>query len=162
MIAEEQKSKQAATQFKPNNNASPNGRKGKESAETVSPPPIPRDIKKKDEQSTVGQIAKLAGESHHKARQAVAMVKAVEAGELPKDTINKVTAGEIKLKDVLPKPTPKPTPAIATNDEETDLDQRLDFYHLTQKIDQYIKKYPPMQSVKNQINDYFKSRKGDD
>jgi len=34
-------------------------RKGKEQVDPDSDPPAPRDIKKKDEQSTVGQIAKF-------------------------------------------------------------------------------------------------------
>jgi hypothetical protein len=37
--------------------------------DTVSHPPIPRDTKQKNEISTIGQSAKLAGESHHKARR---------------------------------------------------------------------------------------------
>jgi hypothetical protein len=177
MIAQERESKQVASRFKAGNKAGPDGRKGKEpvnpktgspvpnsneQAETVSPPPAPRDIKNMKEQSTIGQVAKLAKVSHYKAGQAVAVIKAVEAGELPKDTMSKVIAGEIKLKDALPKPIPKPAPATTPKDEETSSDQRLAFYHITQKIDQYVQKYPPMQSLKTQINDYFKSRKGDE
>lgn len=161
MIAQEREAKQVATQFKPGVSGNPTG-KAKEQADTKPYPPATKDTKQKNEQSTVGQIAKLAKVSHYKAGQAVAVIKAVEAGELPKDTMSKVIAGEIKLKDALPKPVPKPAPAIALKDEETDSEQRLDFYHLTQKIEQYGRKYPPMQSVKIQINDYFKSRQGDE
>lgn len=80
MIAEERKAKQEATQFKPGNNASPDGRRGKETVALKPYPPIPRDSKQKNEQSTVGQIAKRAKVSHHKAAQVVAVARAVEAG----------------------------------------------------------------------------------
>lgn len=81
MISEEKNAKREATQFKPGNNASPNGRKGKEQVNTKPCSPVPRDTKAMHEQSTVGQIAKLAGVNHHKARQAVAVAKAVEASQ---------------------------------------------------------------------------------
>ena len=138
MIAEEQKTKQAATQFKPGVCPNPDGRKGKEQVTTDSQSPVPRDRKKSNEQSTVGQIAKLAGESHHKARQAVAMVKAVEAGELPKDTINKVTAGEIKLKDVVPKRVPKPKTKKAADEPALDKEKDDAFENIKTSIDRYL------------------------
>ena len=60
--------------------------------EADSPPPFPRDIKKKDEQSTVGQIAKVSKVSQHKGKQVVAVAKAIKAGKLPMETIAKVSA----------------------------------------------------------------------
>ena len=132
MIAEEKKAKQEATQFKPGNNASPDGRRGKETVtpDSESPIPEPRDRKKSKEQSTVGQIAKRAKVSHHKAAQVVAVAKAVEAGELPKDTIAKVVSGAVKLVDVAPKPKKK--------ERSRDLQLELALYHVTQGMAEYM------------------------
>ena len=132
MIAKEREAKQAATQFKAGNNANPEG-KNQRTVETVSPPPslpAPRDIKKKDEQSTVGQIAKLTKVSHHKARQFVAVSKAVESGALPKDTIAKVSSGEVKLKDVAPKPKKK--------ELDTDAQYKIALDHITQACEKWM------------------------
>lgn len=57
----------------------------------------------KDLQSTVGRIAKGAGVSHHKARQALKLRAAVEQGRIDKEVEKKVSQGLVKLKDVLPK-----------------------------------------------------------
>jgi hypothetical protein len=132
MIAEEKKAKQAATQFKAGVCPNPAGRKGKEQVTTDSPSPVPepRDRKKSDEQSTVGQIAKRAKVSHHKAAQVVAVAKAVEAGELPKDTIAKVVSGAVKLVDVAPKPKKK--------ERSRDLQLELALYHVTQGMYEYM------------------------
>jgi len=170
MIAKERDSKQVATQFKPGNNASPDGRRGKETVAVKPSPPIPRDIKKKDEQSTVGQIAKLAGVSHHKARQAVAMVKAVEAGELPKETIQEVRQGTKKLVEVLPKPVPKPAPeqrptrmkgiAKYRADDEPEAQKELALDHIKQSIDKYLSiEYSSIRLLELAINAYLDSKK---
>ena len=174
MIAKERDSKQVATQFKPGNNASPDGRRGKETVAVKPSPPITRDSKKKDEQSTVGQIAKLAGVSHHKARQAVAMVKAVEAGELPKETIQEVRQGTKKLVEVLPKPTPKPAPkqepeqrptrmkgiAKYRADDEPEAQKELALDHIKQSIDRYLSiEYSSIRLLELAINAYLDSIK---
>ena len=170
MIAKERDSKQTATQFKPGNNASPDGRRGKESVDPDSDPPIPRDTKKKDEQSTVGQIAKLAGVSHHKARQAVAMVKAVEAGELPKETIQEVRQGTKKLVEALPKPVLKPAPeqrptrmkgiAKYRADDEPEAQKELALDHIKQSIDRYLSiEYSSIRLLELAINAYLDSIK---
>ena len=174
MIAKERDSKQVATQFKPGNNAGPDGRKGKEPVDTIPCPPVPRDIKAKHEQSTVGQIAKLAGVSHHKARQAVAMVKAVEAGELPKETIQEVRQGTKKLVEVLPKPTPKPAPkqepeqrptrmkgiAKYRADDEPEAQKELALDHIKQSIDRYLSiEYSSIRLLELAINAYLDSIK---
>lgn len=80
------------------------GRAGKESVETNS---TPRNTTEKDARSTVGQVAAKANVSMHKARQAVATQKAVEAGELSAEAVQEVMRGEKKLRDVAPKPEPK-------------------------------------------------------
>ena len=147
MIAQEREAKQVSVQFKPGNNANPEGKNqrtvdtvsyppssldsmGKEPVNTKPCSPAPRDIKQKNEQSTIGQLAKLTKVSHHKAAQVVAVAKAVEAGELPKETIAKVKSGEVKLKDVAPKPEKKKL--------SPDLQEELDFQHITQDIDIYL------------------------
>lgn len=100
--------KQKAAQFKKGVCPNPAGRGGKEQADTVSCPPVSgqkpeRDIKQKNAQSTVGQVAAKAGVSMHKARQVVAVAKAIESGELPEETVKKVQSGEVKLKDAAKK-----------------------------------------------------------
>lgn len=140
MIAKEKKAKQADTQFKKGNKVNPSG-KAKEPVTTNSQSPsspVPRDRKKSNEQSTVGQLAKLTGESHHKARQVMAMVKAVEAGELPEDTIAKVKAGELKIKDVLPKRVPKPKTKKADDEPVPDKEKDDAFENVKTSIDRYL------------------------
>lgn len=163
MIAKEREAKQASTQFKKGVSPNPGG-KPKAEVETVSPPPEPRDIKKKDEQSTVGQIAKLTKVSHHKARQVVAVAKAVEAGELPKETIAQVKSGEVKLKDVAPKPIqkpiPKPDPKPEKKEMTRDLKLELALYHVTQAIDEYLSvEYASIRLLELAINAYLDSIK---
>lgn len=163
MIAKEREAKQVATQFKPGVSGNPIG-KVKEQVDTDSYPPAPRDIKKKNEQSTVGQIAKLAKVSHHKARQVVAVAKAVEAGELPQETIAQVKSGEVKLKDVAPKPIPKPIPKPDPKPEKKemtrDLQLELALYHVTQAIDEYLSvQYASIRLLELAINAYLDSIK---
>ena len=160
MIQQEREAKQAATQFKKGNKASPDGRRGKETVAVKPSPPIPRDSKKKDEQSTVGQIAKLAKVSQHKGRQVVAVAKAIEAGELPKETIAKVKSGEVKLKDVAPKPTPKSIPKPEKKELTLDSQKELALYHVRQSIDKYLSIEPSsIQLLELAINAYLDSRK---
>ena len=66
--------------------------------------------KEKDARSTVGNLAKAAGVSHHKAAQAVKVTK------VNPELAAKVAAGELKLKDAArlvekPKP-PKPEVSV--------------------------------------------------
>lgn len=68
---------------------------------------------KKHDRSTVGQIANKAGVSHHKVRQAAAVEKAVESGELPTSVRENVKAGKTKLVDAvaaIPSKEKKATP----------------------------------------------------
>lgn len=105
LIAKENEAKKEATQFK--KGASGNA-DGKKQARPKSAEPANRNMKAEDARSTVGQVAAKAGTSKHKARQAIAVQKAVEAGELPADTAKDVMSGKKKLKDVAPKPARKP------------------------------------------------------
>ena len=58
-------------------------------------------------------MAAKAKTSQHKARQAIAVQKAVAAGELPAETAKDLMAGKKKLRDVAPKKprAKKPKPA---------------------------------------------------
>lgn len=112
MISAENEARQKAARFKKGESPNPAGRKGKEQVETKSSPPVSRDTKSKDAASTVGQVAAKAGTSMHKARQAIAVQKAITAGELPAETAKEVMAGKKKLREVLPKkPKAKPEPS---------------------------------------------------
>ena len=137
MIAQEREAKQVATQFKKGVSPNPGG-KPKAEADTKPYPPETKDTKQKNAESTVGQIAKLAKVIHHKARQTVAMVKAVEAGELPKDTVAKVIAGEMKLKDVVPKRVPKPKSKKAADEPVPDKEKDDAFENVKTSIDRYL------------------------
>lgn len=100
LIAKENEARREAAQFKKGQSGNPSGKK---QAATKSSPPASRDTKKKDAASTVGQVAAKAGTSMHKARQAIAVQKAIEAGELPAETAKEVMAGKKKLREVAPK-----------------------------------------------------------
>jgi len=173
MIAKERDSKQSATQFKAGVSGNPTG-KVKEQVDPDSDPPAPRDTKQKNEQSTIGQIAKLAGVSRHKAGQAVAMVKAVEAGELSKETIQEVRQGTKKLVEVLPKPAPKPAPkqepeqrptrmkgiAKYRADDDLEAQKELALDHIKQSIDNYLSiEYSSIRLLELAINAYIDSKK---
>jgi ParB-like chromosome segregation protein Spo0J len=133
LIQQDREAKQSATQFKAGNKVNPSG-KAKDPVDAVSHPPAPRDIKQKNEQSTVGQIAKVSKVSQHKGKQVVAVAKAIEAGELPREIIAKVSAGTVKLKDVAPKPIPKPEKKEWTRDMKLE----LALYHVTLGMDEYM------------------------
>lgn len=136
MITKEKEAKQKSTQFKLGNKANPVG-KNKRTANTDSCSPSPRDAKQMHEQSTVGQIAKLAKVSHHTASQMVAVNKAVEAGELPKDTKAKIIAGTLKLKDIAPKPKARPK-AKEADDEPDKKKKDAAFEDIKRAIDCYL------------------------
>ncbi len=106
LIAKENEAKKEASQF--DSKTASKAAKARHAVDTKSDPPHERDIKAKNQSSTVGQVAAKAGTSRHKARQAIAVQKAVEAGELPADTAKDVMSGKKKLKDVAPKPARNP------------------------------------------------------
>lgn len=104
LIAKENEAKKEATQFKKGASGNPDGKK-QVTKEPSSP--AKRDRKKSDAASTAGQVAKKGKTSLHKARQAIAVQKAIASGELPADTAKDVMSGKKKLKDVAPKPARK-------------------------------------------------------
>jgi hypothetical protein len=92
------------TQFQPGTSPNPNGRAGKlkEQVRTDSYEPV-RDHKKENANSTAGQLAAKAGTTIHKARQALKIQKAVDAGDIPKEDLDAVIAGTAKPVEVLKK-----------------------------------------------------------
>jgi ParB-like chromosome segregation protein Spo0J len=113
LIAKENEARKAATKF--DSEKASKAAKARHAEETKSSPPQKRDTKEKDARSTVGQVAAKAGTSMHKARQAVAVQKAIESGELPPETAQEVMSGKKKLRDVAPKPErKKPEPSHRT------------------------------------------------
>ena len=100
LIAKENEARREAAQFKKGQSGNPSGKK---QARTKSCEPASRDTKSEHARSTVGQVAAKAGTSMHKARQAIAVQKAIEAGELPAETAKEVMAGKKKLREVAPK-----------------------------------------------------------
>lgn len=109
LIAKENEARREAAQFKKGQSGNPSGKK---QVNTKADSPAKRDAKEMNARSTVGQVAAKAGTSIHKARQAIAVQKAIDAGELPPETAKEVMAGKKKLRDVAPKPAPKkPKPA---------------------------------------------------
>jgi hypothetical protein len=96
LIQAENQERKKAAQF---SGAKAGPGRGKKTAESNSPPPFKRDTKEKDARSTVGQVAAKAQSTIHKAKQAVALNKAVEAGIVPAAVQQEVIAGKRKLKD---------------------------------------------------------------
>ena len=124
LIAKENEARREAAQFKKGQSGNPSGKK-QVTTKTSSPGdggplwPVVQDEARKaqkrerDARSTVGQVAAKAKSSRHKARQAIAVQKAVAAGDLPAETAKDLMAGKKKLRDVAPKKprAKKPTPA---------------------------------------------------
>jgi ParB-like chromosome segregation protein Spo0J len=110
LIAKENEARREASKF--TKGAAPGPGRGK-TVRTKSDEPFNRDTKAENSRSTVGQVAAKAKTSQHKARQAIAVQKAVAAGELPADTAKDLMAGKKKLRDVAPKKprATKPKPA---------------------------------------------------
>jgi ParB-like chromosome segregation protein Spo0J len=70
-----------------------------------------RDTKSRDAASTAGKVAAKAGVSLHKAKQAVKLDQAVEAGVIPEQVQKDVIAGKKKLRDAVKRVQSKPKPA---------------------------------------------------
>jgi len=115
---EEAKEAKVSATFKPGNEGGQGGDrrsdKAKSTVDTISYPPLKeRDTAEKNARSTVGKVAASAGVSHHKAAQAIKLVKAVESGASPKEDLELVKAGAKKLSDaVRPLRPEKPEPTL--------------------------------------------------
>lgn len=106
LIAKENDAKKEASKF--SSKTASKAAEARHAVNTKTCSPQKRNTQAMHEASTVGQVAAKAGTSKHKARQAIAVQKAVHAGELPADTAKDVMSGKKKLKDVAPKPVRKP------------------------------------------------------
>jgi ParB-like chromosome segregation protein Spo0J len=78
---------------------------------TKSSPRKKGDEKEKQAASTAGKVAAKAGVSLHKAKQAVKLDQAVEAGVIPEQVQKDVIAGKKKLRDAVKQVPAKPKPA---------------------------------------------------
>jgi ParB-like chromosome segregation protein Spo0J len=108
ILRKEAKDRQAATKFPKGKSGNPEGKK---QAATKRSPPAKRDTKAKDAASTAGQVAAKAGVSLRKAKQAVKLDQAVEAGVIPEEVQKDVIAGKTKLKDAVKQVPAKPRAA---------------------------------------------------
>lgn len=97
--AAERKKAGQAKAGKPSKN--PAGRRGKTTGSEQTVRASFRDHKAEKARSTAGQVAAKAGVSLRKAKQAVKLDKAVEAGVVPEEVQRDVVAGKRKLKDVV-------------------------------------------------------------
>lgn len=150
LIQAEAAERRKATQFEKGKSPNPGG-KPKAEARTESSEPD-RDHKAEDSRSTIGQIAKKAKTSMHKARQAVAVQKAVAAGELPEEAPQEVMSGKKKLRDVLPK-TKKPK---AKKQQEPEAPGHIKLLRqLRDLIEQYREADYPLELLKDELHTHF-------
>jgi hypothetical protein len=111
ILRKEAKERQSNTKM---DGSKPGPGRGKKTVGTKRSPPLRRDEKKKQAASTAGQVAAKAGVSLRKAKQAVKLDQAVEAGVIPEEVQKDVIAGKKKLRDAVkevpatPKPARKP------------------------------------------------------
>ncbi|MCF7765458.1 MAG: ParB N-terminal domain-containing protein [Verrucomicrobia bacterium] len=107
-IIEESNAKhRGETQFKPGASPNPTGKR-KEQVTSNSTSPA-RDRRKAEASTTAGKLAAKAGTTIHKARQAIKIQKAVDAGKIPQADLDGVIAGTTKPVEVLKKIEPKAT-----------------------------------------------------
>jgi ParB-like chromosome segregation protein Spo0J len=102
MIKAEAKKAKQASQFNSETGKAAASKKGTPPATTDSPSPQKRDRKKSEERTTAAKAAKAAKVSTHKMKQAMAVDKAVEAGEVAPEVVKEIVAGTKKLKDAVP------------------------------------------------------------
>lgn len=82
--------------------------KARHAVTTKRSAPQKRDRKADDARSTAGQVAAKAGVSLRKAKQAVKLDRAVEAGVIPEEVQKDVIAGKKKLNDAVKQVPAKP------------------------------------------------------
>jgi hypothetical protein len=103
LIGERTRAAQQASQFTTDTAKAAAKKKTRGAVDTKTCPPKKRDTKAKNAASAVGQVAAKGKVSHHKARMALEVEKAVESGDLAADVKGEIKAGKKKLKDVIPK-----------------------------------------------------------
>ena len=119
LIKAEAKQAKQDSQFKSDTGKAAASKKAKPAATADSPSPQKRDRKKSEERTTAAQAAKKAKVSTHKMKQAMAVAKAVEAGEIAPEVVQEIKAGKKKVKDALPakgKKKSAPTPSTQSDD----------------------------------------------
>ena len=109
IIRKEAKKRQKAGQF--DKDKASNAAKARHAVTTKRSAPQKRDRKADDARSTAGQVAAKAGVSLRKAKQAVKLDQAVEAGVIPEEVQKDVIAGKKKLRDAVKQVPAKPKPA---------------------------------------------------
>jgi ParB-like chromosome segregation protein Spo0J len=102
LIKAEAKKAKKDSQFNSNTGKAAASKKAKPAVTADSPSPQKRDRKKSEERTTAAQAAKKAKVSTHKMKQAMAVDKAVEAGEIAPEVVQEIKAGKKKVKDALP------------------------------------------------------------
>jgi len=111
IVTAENRARAEATRFESGASGNPSGKK----QVTAKPPsPAPRDRQAADARSTAGQVASRAGVSVHKAKMAIKVQRAVDAGEIPASMVADVVAGKTKLRDVAPKTARASTKTMAS------------------------------------------------
>lgn len=107
ILRKEAKERQKAGQFEKGKSGNPEGKKQVSNKRST---PAKRDAKARDAASTAGQVAAKAGVSLRKAKQAVKLDQAVEAGVIPEEVQKDVIAGKKKLRDAVKQVPAKPKP----------------------------------------------------
>jgi len=122
LIKAEAKKAKKDSQFNSNTGKAAASKKGKPAVTADSPSLQKRDRKKSEERTTAAQAAKKAKVSTHKMKQAMAVDKAVEAGEIAPEVVQDIKAGKKKVKDALPaKSKKKPTKPPASDDVASEI-----------------------------------------
>lgn len=102
LIKAEAKEAKKGSQFTSDTGKAAATKKGEPPVTTDSPSPRKRDRKKSEERTTAAKAAKAAKVSTHKMKQAMAVERAVEAGEVAPEVVSEIVAGKKKCRDVLP------------------------------------------------------------
>ncbi len=109
ILRKEAEARQAAGQF--DKEKASKAAKARHAVTTKRSAPQKRDRKADDARSTAGQVAAKAGVSLRKAKQAVKLDQAVEAGVIPEEVQKDVIAGKKKLRDAVNQVPAKPKAA---------------------------------------------------
>lgn len=125
MIEAEAREAQRASQFDAEKARAAAAKRHDKTATADSSSPQKRDRRKSETRTTAGKLAKKTKTSTHKAKQAIALNKAVESGAVSADVQQAVMRGKKKLKDAVPakakpgktNPQPATDPAAALRAE---------------------------------------------
>jgi len=122
MVEAEAAATQRASRFTPEKAKEAGSKKRQKTATADSPSPQKRDRKKSEASTTAGKLAAKAKTSTHKAKQAIAVQKAVDAGDVSPEVVKEIVAGKKKLKDAVPaKSKKKPTEPLASDDVASEI-----------------------------------------